>query len=291
MHRLLTSAIIIGMFRFSGPPRRRAERSGLRLASRRLVLAVVAVAAVCLAAGCGSAIKNAGSAIKSAASSLVPHSDSASPDPSDTITPTPTDTITPTPTVTPTSTVTVTPTVTPSTQITTRLVTPHPKTSTTPASASSTKYVWLWVLLGVVLLVGLIAWIAAAAHRRRSAAASAWRSKAVDAYARGSALYDAMSVAEAPGGLTAPDAGARWYDIQRRADDLAQQLYGLRETARNEDDRADVTDVIASLQGVRSAMDAERAPGAGPEQAGIARSRLHAFGESLRALQTPERIR
>ncbi len=282
---------MISMFRFSGPPRRRAERSGLRLVTRRLVLAVVAVAAVCLATGCGSAIKNAGSAIKSAASTLVPHSDSASPDPSDTITPTPTDTITPTPTVTPTSTVTVTPTVTPSTEITTRLVTPHPKSSPTPASGSSTQYVWLWVLLGVLVLVGLIAWIAAAAHRRRSTAASAWRSKAVDAYARGSALYDAMSVAEAPGGLTAPDAGARWYDIQRRADDLAQQLYGLRETARNEDDRADVTDVIASLQAVRSAMDAERAPGAGPEQAGIARSRLHAFGESLRALQTPERIR
>jgi hypothetical protein len=291
MHTRLTSAIIIGMFRFSGPPRRRAERSGLRLVTRRLVLAVVAVAAVCLATGCGSAIKNAGSAIKSAASTLVPHSDSASPDSGDTITPAPTDTITPTPIVTPTSTVTVTPTVTPSTEITTRLVTPHPKSSPTPASGSSTKYVWLWVLLGVVVLVGLIAWIAAAAHRRRSAAAGAWRSKAVDAYARGSALYDAMSVAEAPGGLTAPDAGARWYDIQRRADDLAQQLYGLRETARNEDDRADVTDVIASLQAVRSAMDAERAPGAGPEQAGIARSRLHAFGESLRALQTPERIR
>ncbi len=183
MHSRPISAIIIGMLRLSGPPGRRAERSGLRRATRRLVLAVAAIAAVCLATGCGSAIKNAGGAIKSAASSLAPHhGNSASPASSDTITPTPTDTSTPaptpTPTVTPTSTVTVTPTVTPSTQISTKLVTPHPKKSAT-ASGSASKYLWLWVLLGVVVLVGLIAWIAAAAHRRRATAANAWRSRAV----------------------------------------------------------------------------------------------------------------
>ncbi len=69
-------------------------------------------------------------------------------------------------------------------------------------------------------------------------------------------------------------------------------LYGLRETARDEDDRARVDDVIASLQAVRSAMDAERNPGgAGPEQAGIARSRLYAFETALRALRPPDRVR
>lgn len=267
----------------------------LRRLPARLVLAAAAVAAVCLATGCSSSVK---SAIASGAASLTSKASDLTGGASDTTTPAPTSTITPTPTVTvtPTSTptVTVTPTLTPSTQITTRLVTTHPKSSPTPTptSSSSTKYLWLWVLLGAVVLVGLIAWIAASAHRRRAKAATAWRSRAVDAYARGSALYDAMSVAEAPGGLAAADAAARWSDIQRRADDLGQMLYGLRETARDEDERAGVSEVIAALQAVRSAMDAERVPGgAGPEQAGIVRSRLYAFGESLRALQASDRIR
>jgi hypothetical protein len=95
-----------------------------------------------------------------------------------------------------------------------------------------------------------------------------------------------MSVAEAPGSLAAGDAGARWADIQRRADDLTQTLYSLRETARDPDDQARIADVLASLQATRSAMDAERAPGgASPGQAEVVRSRLYAFEQSLRALR------
>ena len=44
--------------------------------------------------------------------------------------------------------------------------------------------------------------------------------------------------------------------------------------------------MLASLQAVRSAMDAERAPGgAGPQQAETIRGRLYAFESSLRALR------
>jgi hypothetical protein len=44
--------------------------------------------------------------------------------------------------------------------------------------------------------------------------------------------------------------------------------------------------VLASLQAIRSAMDAERAPGgASPEQADVVRSRLYAFELSLRGLR------
>jgi uncharacterized protein (DUF934 family) len=50
-------------------------------------------------------------------------------------------------------------------------------------------------------------------------------------------------------------------------------------------DRARIDDTLASLQAVRSAMDAERAPGgAGYEQADVVRSRLVSFESSLRAL-------
>ena len=157
-----------------------------------------------------------------------------------------------------------------------------------PAASSGTSLIWLWVLLGVLVLAGLIALIARSA-RRRSATAASWRSRLVDAYAKGSALHDAMSVAEAPGGLAAADAAARWSDIQRRADDLAQTLYALREEVpQHSPDGARIADTLASLQAVRSAMDAERAPGgASLEQADVVRSRLASFESSLRALAAP----
>ena len=139
------------------------------------------------------------------------------------------------------------------------------------------------------MLIGLVVWIARA-RGRRSAAASGWRSRIIDAYANGSALHDAMSVAETPGAQAAGDAGARWADIQRRADDLTQTLYALREAAPHEEGGARVADVLASLQAVRSAMAAERAPGgAGPQQAEVARDRLASFEASLRALRASDR--
>src|SRR6185312_8763148 len=160
--------------------------------------------------------------------------------------------------------------------------------SAAPGASSGTSLTWLWVLLGVVVLAGLIALIARSG-RRRSAAAAGWRSRLIDAYAKGSALHDAMSVAEAPGGLASADAAARWADIQRRADDLAQTLYALREEVpQHSPDGARIADTLASLQAVRSAMDAERAPGgASLEQADVVRSRLASFESSLRALAAP----
>ena len=62
--------------------------------------------------------------------------------------------------------------------------------SAAPVASSGTSLIWLWVLLGVLVLAGLIALIARSS-RRRSAAAAGWRSRLVDAYAKGSALHDA----------------------------------------------------------------------------------------------------
>jgi hypothetical protein len=150
---------------------------------------------------------------------------------------------------------------------------------------SGTSLLWLWILLGVLILAGLIAWIVQSG-RRRSAATAGWQSRIIDAYAKGAALHDAMGVAEAQGDLGTSDARARWYDIQRRSDDLAQTLYALREAATDPGDQARIADVLAALQAVRSAMDAERAPGgAGMQQADLVRSRLAAFESSLRALR------
>ena len=160
--------------------------------------------------------------------------------------------------------------------------------SAAPAASSGTSLTWLWILLGVLVLAGLIALIVRSS-RRRSAGASGWRSRLVDAYAKGAALHDAMSVAAAPGGLAGSDGAARWADIQRRADDLAQTLYALREEVpQHSPDGARIADTLASLQAVRSAMDAERVPGgAGLGQADVVRSRLASFESSLRALGAP----
>jgi len=255
----------------------------MRFTIKGVSLPVAMLVAGCLVAGCTSGARSAiGSATSRAASAVSSATAGA------TVTPTPTETPTPTPTPT-------TPTAEPSTETVTATATAtatptESATSSTPSAAASgsssgTSLLWLWILLGVLILAGLIAWIVTSS-RRRSAATAGWRSRLIDAYAKGSALHDAMVVAEAQGDLASSDARARWYDIQRRADDLAQTLYALREAAPDPEDQAGIGDVLASLQAVRSAMDAERAPGgARQELAEVVRRRLYAFESSLRALR------
>jgi hypothetical protein len=160
--------------------------------------------------------------------------------------------------------------------------------ATSPAATgtdSGSTPIWPWILLGVAVLAALTGWIVHAS-RRRSATAASWQSRLIDAYAKGSALHDAMAVAESPGQFAAPDAGGRWADIQRRADDLTQELYSLREAVPDDGDRARIADTLVSLQAARSAMDAERAPGGpNPQQAEVVRGRLDSFEMSLRALR------
>jgi hypothetical protein len=257
----------------------------MRHPAKSLSLSAATVVVAFLLVGCGSTVS-------SAIGHLTSRADATTSGPTAPDTPTaPPTTITPPPTTAPpttappstpapstsTTTVTATPTVT----------TPSPTASATPSSGTATKLLWLWILLGALVLIGLIAWIVSAS-RRHSDRAAGQRSRLIDAYAKGSALHDAMSVAEAPGNLFGADAGARWADIQRRADDLTQTLYSLRETVRDPDDQARISDVLVSLQAARSAMDAERAAGgANPQQAQVVRDRLYAFEMSLRALRGP----
>jgi hypothetical protein len=243
-----------------------------------LALVAAILIAGCMVAGCGSAARSAIASISPtrSASASAGQSTSSSPSPS--------------PSVSPSTGVTVTVTGQPSAthSAPTAAASIQPNGSPAAGSGSGSSLIWLWVLLGVVILGGVIVAIVRAG-RRRSAAAASWRSRVIDAYAKGSALHDAMSVAEAPGALGAYDAGARWSDIQRRADDLTQTLYGLREAAPDDEGRAGVADVLASLSAVRSAMDAERAPGgANPQQAEVTRERLAFFEISLSALRVSD---
>ena len=244
----------------------------MRCSAKALALPVAILVAGCLAAGCGSSAQ-------SAINNLPSRTATAAVTPTTTVTPTVTPTTTITSTVTPTVTAPVTSTATPAPPA------PSGITASPTAGSGSGSLLWLWILLGVLVLVALIVWTTRSA-RRRSAATAGRQSRLIDAYAKGSALHDAMSVAESPGAMTAADAGARWADIQRRADDLAQTLYALREAVPDPGDQARISDTLASLQAVRSAMDAERTlGGASPEQAEIIRNRLYAFESSLRALR------
>lgn len=257
----------------------------MRCTTKGLCLPAAVLVAGCLAAGCGSIAQSALSNLpsKTTTATATPGvTRTASPGVTTTASPGVTTTVTATAAATSAATATVTATATPSTPVTTPAATTSP---TAAATGSGSNLVWLWILLGAAVLVGLIAWIVLSA-RRRSAATANWRSRLIDAYAKGSALHDAMNVAEAPGEFADSNAAVRWADIQRRADDLVQTLYSLREAVPDDDNRARIEDTLASLQAVRSAMDAERiSGGADPRQAEVVRDRLYSFEMSLRALR------
>ena len=158
--------------------------------------------------------------------------------------------------------------------------------ATAPPNGSGSPPIWIWIVIGLAVVLGATALIVRSV-RRRAATAASWRTKIIDVYAEGSALLDAMKIAATHGLAGDRAADAQWYDIQRRSDDLARTLYALREEAPDDEARALVADVLAALQSVRSAMESERASGTavgGPGQEMI-RSRLAAFEVSLRDLR------
>jgi hypothetical protein len=260
----------------------------MRLLMRSLLLAVTILCASGLATACGS---NIGSSVSSAISSRTsgqavtsPPTTASSPPTTATSSPT---TVSSSPEASTSSPV---PSVTSSAPASSAAPGPAAQPSASAAATpneSSSPPIWIWIVIGLVVLIGAIVLIARSA-RRRAAAAASWRTKIIDVYAEGSALLDAMRIADVRGLVAGdPVADAQWSDIQRRADDLTRELYALREKARDDEDRARVADVLAALQAARSAMDSQRAGGApsGPGEE-LVRSRLAAFEASLRTLRS-----
>lgn len=169
---------------------------------------------------------------------------------------------------------------------------PPPASSAAPAQApaeNGTGSALPWLLLGLAVLAIVVTTVLIARRSgRRAATAATWRSRLVDTSAKGSALYDSMAMAESPDVWGAEDAGLRWAEIQRRADDLTQDLYELRDTAPGETERARVAEALGSLQAVRSAMNAEHAPGAArASHAARVHLLLGSFEDALRQLRLP----
>lgn len=237
---------------------------------RRVIRVLLVPVALLALAGCGSTAKNVIASISAS------HSISLPTDQPTTAAPTPVAS----PTVQPTTAVPTTP------EATTPAATTTAPSPTSTGSTSTSTPAWLWLILALVLLAGIVFIVIARSASKRSAVTGQWQSAVTDVYARGSALHDAMASAEWPGGpgQAQDQAQARWADIQNRADNLAQTLYRMRETAPDEDSRLRVNDVLSALQSVRTAMDAERSQGGGAERNEYSRSRLYQFARSLRAL-------
>ncbi len=236
---------------------------------RRVIWVLLVPVALLALVGCGSTVKNVIASISAS------HSISLPTDQPTTAAPTPVAS----PTVQPTTAVPTTP------EATTPVATTAAPSPTSTGSTSTSTPAWLWLILALVVIAGVAFILIARASSKRSAVSGQWQSAVTDVYARGSALHDAMASVEWPSGPTAGQAQGRWVDIQNRADDLAQTLYRMRETAPDEDSRMRVDDVLSSLQSVRSALDAERSQGGGTERNEYSRTRLYAFARSLRALR------
>jgi hypothetical protein len=152
---------------------------------------------------------------------------------------------------------------------------PQPSSTVAPAAhGSGSSLLWLWILIGVIVVGGGIALIAYAA-RRRSAAAADWRTRVIDVYAEGQALHDAIWTSAGRAQSADGAASPRSPGIESRADNLTQDLYTLRESAPDEAQYARIVDVLVALQAVRSAMEAS---------ADLER-RLAAFQTALRGLR------
>ena len=158
--------------------------------------------------------------------------------------------------------------------------------SPAPSGGSSLNLIWLWILLGALVLVVII--VLATRSPGSSAAAVNWQVRAGDAYQQGGAFDSAVREGQRQGAFRDPD-GAAWHHIQNRAHDLTEALYILREEARTERQSAQVEDALSALQAVRYALDAEVAPGAaGAQQGGTLDSRLRALESSLNALRVTD---
>jgi hypothetical protein len=165
---------------------------------------------------------------------------------------------------------------------------PTTPASSSPASSSGSSFnlIWLWIALGALVLVVII--VLATRSPGSSAAAVNWRVRAADAYQQGGAFDSAVREGQHRGAFLDRD-DVRWHNIQRRADDLTEGLYILRETAPSGERRAQVDDALASLQAVRRALDAEDAAGGTTaRQSETLHSRLAALESSLNALRVDD---
>jgi hypothetical protein len=157
---------------------------------------------------------------------------------------------------------------------------PSPSISGSPtASSSSFNLVYLWIALAVIAVIVLIA-VIGSVTRGRAARRRAWQARATDAYTRGSGLFQSVQAATQASQYRDPNTGARWADVQARAEDLTRTLQSLRGSAPGEYERARADDALNALDALRSATQASD-----PSAAGRLQARLRDFEDAMQALR------
>jgi hypothetical protein len=160
---------------------------------------------------------------------------------------------------------------------------PSPSVSGSPTAGSGTfKLIYLWILLAAIAVIAVIA-VVSSVVRGRAARRRAWRARTADAYSRGSGLFQAVQAATQASRYQDASAGARWADVQARAEDLARVLQGLRGSAPGEYERARVDDALNALDALRSASQA-----GDPASAQRLQARLRDFEDAMQALRDPQ---
>jgi hypothetical protein len=157
-------------------------------------------------------------------------------------------------------------------------------------AASSGVPPWVWVVLGLVVLAGVIALLARARGRTHAADRSS-TAKALDAYSKGVALHDRLQAELLSPPADGPLVSAVGVsEAQRMMDGLAASLTALSLEASQDAVKAAAGRVSLSLTGLRSAL--QLAATAGPaSEARVAvattlRDRLEDFAGSLGALRS-----
>ena len=210
----------------------------------------------------------------------------------------------PTPTALP-STPTTLPT-TPTAAPTTPSATPTTPSSATPSPTSTGSgtnlfggnLIWLWVILGALVLLGIILLATRSPGRSPDSEprvatpppppmpGSGWYSRVGEAYSEGAALDHAVRAVARQDAFADPALSS---DLQRRVYHLTETLYGLRDTAPTETRRAQVVNALLTLEAVTDLINARRTPGgaSSPQGMGV-NSRLAALESALNDLRLPE---
>jgi hypothetical protein len=206
----------------------------------------------------------------------------------------------PTPTALPTTPTALptTPTAVPTTPTATSASpTPSP-TSTSSGNLFSGDLIWLWVILGALVLLGIIL-LATRSPGRSSGGAgtpvasrpppmptSGWHAKVTEAYSEGAALDQSVRAVARQDAFT--DAALN-SDLQRRIYHLTETLYGMRDTAPTQTRRAQVVNSLLALEAVTDVINARRTPGGAntPQGMGL-NARLAALESALNDLRVPE---
>jgi hypothetical protein len=171
-------------------------------------------------------------------------------------------------------------------------------TSTSSGNLFSGDLIWLWVILGALVLLGIILLATRSpgrsgggggtpvASRPPPMPTSGWHAKVTEAYSEGAALDQSVRAVARQDAFT--DAALN-SDLQRRIYHLTETLYGMRDTAPTETRRAQVVNSLLALEAVTDVINARRTPGGAntPQGMGL-NARLAALESALNDLRVPE---